>query len=79
MTFNPLLVLPSEFVVVNVDGGIGVPSFWLMLKTTVGFWPGAEFVTETILTLTPFSCFYLYGTVWASMTAAFHSLLFVGM
>src|SRR5262252_2349254 len=73
MTFRPLLVLPSLLVVVKAEGGMGVPSFCVMLKTTVGFCPGPVFDTDTICALTPFSCVDLVGTVWAPMTEASHS------
>src|SRR5277367_1107367 len=79
MTFSPLLVLPSELVVVKADGGMGVPSFCVRVKTTVGFCPGAVFVTEAIAAFTPFSCADLNGTVCASMTEAFHSPPLVGV
>ena len=78
MTFRPLLVLPSEFTVVKADGGMGVPSFWVRLKNTVGFCPGAVLVTEAISALTPFSCVDLAGTVCASMIEASHSPPLVG-
>ena len=63
---------------VNGAGARIVPSFSVSWKVTVGFWPGAAFMTERIWAFRPLSWVARWGTVCAPCTEASQSWLPTG-